>query len=157
MFISSLIPKSQFRKSLPQSTCMCGQLRWVGWHFTVCWLKLIGQQGWPWIQQLPWWVWVPVNTVRKNWALNSPPSIREMLQINRTLKVTLLSRQFSPQVFSQGCLYICIGTGQMSSFIYIDMKPKSWRFEMAFNIANGTRTQSSHPAEINRQEKAIWP
>lgn len=45
----------------------------------------------------------------------------------------------------------------MSSFIYIDMKPKSGRFGMALNIVNATCTQNSHPAEINRQEKAIWP
>lgn len=51
MFISSLIPKSLFRKKpLPQSTCTCGQFLWVGWHFTVCWLKLIAQQGWSWMQ-----------------------------------------------------------------------------------------------------------
>lgn len=80
-----------------------------------------------------------------------------MLQRNQILKVTLLSEQFSPQVFSHRRLYICIGTGKMSSFIYIDMKPKSWRFEMAFNIGNATGTQNSHPAEINRWEKAIWP
>lgn len=80
---------------------------------------------------------------------------RNASEINQTLKVTLLSEEFSPQEFSQGRLYICIGTGQMSSFIYIDMKPKSWRFGMAFNIVNATCTQNAHPAEINRQEKAI--
>lgn len=61
MFICSLILKSQLReKSLPQSTCTCVQFLWVGWHYTMCWLKLIASEDGLGPQR----VWVPVNTVR---------------------------------------------------------------------------------------------
>lgn len=55
-------PQIPVQDKIPfQSTCTCAGFLWVGWHFTV----LIAQQVWPWMHHLPWWVLVPVNTVRQ--------------------------------------------------------------------------------------------
>lgn len=111
-------------------------------------LKCTPEQGWPWLHtnchSKSWHQWIHLCKT-KPWR--SPASIGETLQINKTLKGTLLSEQFSSSSILSGMLIHLYQN--KNSFTYTDIKLKSWSFQIAFNTVN---TSSNLVFKLNPEQ-----